>query len=62
MIKILSRFIKDMHGSPDAKAHEEYIARVEEIRRDDIQRLHDLVRQVAPEQLIRDTAAASWGQ
>ena len=38
-----------MKGHSDAKTHEEYIAQVEEKRRDDIQRLHDLVREVAPE-------------
>lgn len=49
MIRILSRFMNDMHGNSDAKTHEEYIAQVEERRRDDIQRLHNLVREVAPE-------------
>ncbi|TNF76385.1 MAG: DUF1801 domain-containing protein [Acidobacteria bacterium] len=38
-----------MKGKTDAKTHEQYIAEVEEKRRDDIQRLHDLVREVAPE-------------
>jgi hypothetical protein len=38
-----------MKGHSDAKTHEEYIAEVEEKRRDDIQKLHDLVREVAPE-------------
>jgi len=38
-----------MKGHSDAKTHEEYIAQVEEKRRDDIQKLHDLVREVAPE-------------
>ncbi len=38
-----------MHGKSKAKTHEEYIAAVEERRRDDIQRLHDLVREAAPE-------------
>ena len=38
-----------MKGKMDAKTPEEYIARVEGKRRADIQRLHDLVREVAPE-------------
>lgn len=38
-----------MHGHSDAKTPEEYISQVEESRREDIQRLHDLVRAVAPE-------------
>ena len=38
-----------MKGHSDAKSPEEYIAQVEEKRRDDIQKLHDLVREVAPE-------------
>lgn len=38
-----------MHGHSDAKTPEEYIAQVEEKRREDIQKLHDLVREVAPE-------------
>ena len=38
-----------MKGHSDAKTPEEYIAQVEEKRRDDIQNLHDLVREVAPE-------------
>ncbi len=38
-----------MKGKPNAKTHAEYIAAVEEGRRDDIQRLHDLIREVAPE-------------
>ncbi len=38
-----------MKGHSDAKTPEEYIAQVEEKRRDDIQKLHDLVREVAPE-------------
>jgi len=38
-----------MYGNSDAATHEEYIAQVEEKRRSDIQRLHDLVREVAPE-------------
>ena len=38
-----------MYGKSEAKTHEEYIAQVDERRRPDIQRLHDLVREVAPE-------------
>jgi uncharacterized protein YdhG (YjbR/CyaY superfamily) len=38
-----------MHGTSKAKTHEEYIAQVEEKRRADIRRLHELVREVAPE-------------
>lgn len=38
-----------MKGHSDAKTHKQYIAEVEEKRRADIQRLHDLVREVAPE-------------
>jgi uncharacterized protein YdhG (YjbR/CyaY superfamily) len=38
-----------MKGHSEAKTPEEYIAQVEDKRRDDIQRLHDLVREVAPE-------------
>ncbi len=38
-----------MKGLSDAKTPEAYIAQVEDKRRDDIQRLHDLVREVAPE-------------
>ena len=38
-----------MHGHSDAATPEEYIAQVEDGRREDIQRLHDLVREVAPE-------------
>ncbi len=38
-----------MHGKSTAKTHEEYIAEVEDARRDDIQRLHDLVRDTTPE-------------
>jgi len=38
-----------MKGHSDATTPEEYIAQVEEKRRDDIQKLHDLVREVAPE-------------
>lgn len=38
-----------MKGKTNAKTHEEYIASVEDKRRDDIQRLHDLIRETAPE-------------
>jgi hypothetical protein len=38
-----------MKGKSNAKTHEEYILGVEEKRRADIQGLHDLVREVAPE-------------
>ena len=38
-----------MHGLSDAKTPEEYIAGVEDKRRQDIQQLHDLVREVAPQ-------------
>ena len=38
-----------MKGTSDAKTPAEYIAQVEESRRDNIQKLHDLVREVAPE-------------
>lgn len=38
-----------MHGSSEAGTHEQYIAEVEESRREDIQRLHELIREVAPE-------------
>lgn len=38
-----------MHGKTDAKTPAEYIAQVDGKRRPDIQRLHDLVREVAPE-------------
>jgi len=38
-----------MKGKTDATTHEEYIAGVEEKRRDDIQALHDMVRDEAPE-------------
>ena len=38
-----------MKGKTDAKTHRQYIAEVEKKRRQDIQRLHDLVREVAPE-------------
>jgi uncharacterized protein YdhG (YjbR/CyaY superfamily) len=38
-----------MQGKSGATTHEQYIAEVDEKRRGDIQRLHDLVRRVAPE-------------
>jgi hypothetical protein len=38
-----------MKGKSDAKTPEEYIAAVEEDRREDIQALHDMVREEAPE-------------
>ena len=38
-----------MQGKSKAKTHEEYIAEVGDKRRPDIQRLHDLVRETAPE-------------
>ncbi len=38
-----------MYGKSKARTHEEYIAAVEEARRADVRRLHDLVREVAPE-------------
>ena len=38
-----------MHGHSDVKTHREYIAAVDEKRRDDIQRLHDLIRETVPE-------------
>ena len=38
-----------MKGKTDAKTIEQYIAEVEETRRGDIQALHDMVREVAPE-------------
>jgi len=38
-----------MQGKSRATTHEQYIAEVDEKRRGDIQRLHDLVRRVAPE-------------
>ena len=43
------RYTRRMYGSSDAKTHEEDIAGVDENRRADIQRLHDLIREVAPE-------------
>jgi hypothetical protein len=38
-----------MYGKSDAKTPEEYIAGVDEHRRDDIQQLHDFIREIAPE-------------
>ena len=38
-----------MQGKTDATTHEQYIREVEEKRRPDIQRLHELVREEAPE-------------
>lgn len=38
-----------MHGQSDAKTPEEYIAQVDDHRRDDIQQLHDLVLKTAPD-------------
>ena len=38
-----------MRGRSGATTHAEYIAQVDDKRRPDIQRLHDLVREVAPE-------------
>lgn len=38
-----------MKGQTNAATHEEYISQVEERRRPDIQRLHDLVRESAPD-------------
>ena len=38
-----------MKGKTNAKTHEQYIAEVEEKRRADIQALHDMVREEAPE-------------
>jgi len=38
-----------MQGKSNAATPEKYIAEVDEKRRDDIQRLHDLVLEVAPE-------------
>jgi uncharacterized protein YdhG (YjbR/CyaY superfamily) len=38
-----------MYGLSDAKTHADYISQVDEKRRDDVQRLHDLVREVVPE-------------
>ena len=49
MFRILMTLLSHMHGKSDAATHEEYIAQVDERRRADIQRLHDLVREVAPD-------------
>jgi uncharacterized protein YdhG (YjbR/CyaY superfamily) len=49
MIPVAWVLPENMHGTLDAKTHEEYIAQVEEKRREDIQRLHDLVREEAAE-------------
>ncbi len=38
-----------MYGKSDAKTPEEYIAGVDDHRRDDIQSLHDFIRKIAPE-------------
>ena len=38
-----------MKGKTSAKTHDEYIAGVEEKRRDDVRRLHELIREVAPD-------------
>ena len=38
-----------MYGKSDVKTPEEYIAGVDEHRRDDIQQLHDFIREIAPE-------------
>jgi uncharacterized protein YdhG (YjbR/CyaY superfamily) len=38
-----------MKGKTNAKTHDQYIAEVEEKRRADIQALHDMVREEAPE-------------
>ncbi|MCP4897492.1 MAG: DUF1801 domain-containing protein [bacterium] len=46
---LTSKGITAMQGKTDAATHEEYIAQVSDARRPDIQRLHDLVREVAPE-------------
>lgn len=43
------RYTEPMQGKTNATTHEQYIAEVEEKRRGDIQRLHDLVRETAPE-------------
>ena len=45
-----------MKGKNDAKTHEEYIARVEEKRRPDISRLHDLVS------CLEISMCLSWNQ
>ena len=38
-----------MQGKSKATTHAQYIAEVEDARREDIQRLHDLIREIAPE-------------
>lgn len=38
-----------MKGHIDTTSHEDYIAQVEEARRPDIQRLHEIVREEAPD-------------
>jgi uncharacterized protein YdhG (YjbR/CyaY superfamily) len=38
-----------MKGKTNAKTHDQYIAEVEEKRRADVQALHDMVREEAPE-------------
>ena len=38
-----------MQGSSNAKTHQEYIAQVEDKRRPDIQQLHDLILETAPD-------------
>lgn len=37
-----------MHGQKDASTPEEYLALVEESRRDDLSRLHEMIRNLAP--------------
>jgi uncharacterized protein YdhG (YjbR/CyaY superfamily) len=49
MIQGVQLLLQTMHGKTHATTHEEYIARVEDKRPNGIQRLHDLVREVAPE-------------
>ncbi len=38
-----------MYGKSKAKTHEQYIAEADEARQPDLKRLHDLIREVAPE-------------
>jgi hypothetical protein len=38
-----------MKGKTNAKTHEEYIEQVEVGRRDDVRRVHDLIREIAPD-------------
>ena len=38
-----------MHGKSNAKTPDEYIAQVDDARRDDIRKLHELVREAAPD-------------